>query len=66
MVSFDIVSLYTNVPIKETLVIVQYLLKKDVNLKDRTLIPILNIMELLSTCLKSHYFQVNGNFFQTK
>lgn len=64
MVSFAIVSLHTNVPIKETLIIVQDLLKKYGTLKNFTLIPISNIMELLSTCLDSNYFQLNENFFK--
>ena len=39
LVSFDVTSLYTNVPIKETLLIIKTLMENDADLQNKTNIP---------------------------
>ena len=39
LVSFDVTSLYTNVPIKETLVIIKTLMENDADLQNKTNFP---------------------------
>ena len=47
LVSFDVESLFTNVPVPETLKIIEDRLSKDETLGDRTNLPVNVIMELL-------------------
>ena len=56
LVSFDIVSLFTNVPIDESLTIVRNKLESDETLSERSPLSVKAIMELLEICLKSTYF----------
>ena len=48
MVSFDVVSLFTNVPTDETLAVVRVKLAADLLLEERTCTPIDNLMEMLT------------------
>lgn len=66
MVSFDVVSLFTKVPTPQALAEVRRRLESDKTLKDRTVIPIDNIMELLTFCINTTAFQINDNFYQQK
>lgn len=64
LVSFDVVSLFTNVPVDKTLVILRTRLENDSDLATRTNLSVGTILELLTVCLKSTYFQLNDAFFQ--
>ena len=64
MVSFDIVSLYTNVPVDDALEVISALLKDDDSLGDRTSIPASDICLLTEFCLRSTYFQFKNDFFE--
>lgn len=64
MVSFDVVSLFTNVPVDKTLHIIKQRLENDGTLHNRTTLSVNTIMELLTLCIKTTYFQLNNNFFQ--
>ncbi|KAJ8911005.1 hypothetical protein NQ315_011270 [Exocentrus adspersus] len=64
LVSFDVVSLFTNVPVDKTLSIVRNKLENDNNLKDRTKLNVSVFMELLTLCIKTTYFQLENDFYQ--
>ena len=51
LVSFDVVSLFTNVPVDKTPNIVRYELENDINLGERTTLSINTILELLTFCV---------------
>ena len=58
MDSFDMVSLFTRVPVDEALLVLSHRLQQDETLKERTSIPIPDLCTLVELCLKSTYFQV--------
>lgn len=62
-VSFDVESLYTNVPLEESLEIIKKTLRDDVLLHERTELPLEGIMDLLECCLRNSYFQVKDKFY---
>ena len=64
MVSFDVTSLFTQVPIDEALKVVKARRTKDPTLVDRTSIPVPQLVELIELCLRSTYFQFQNNFFE--
>ena len=63
MVSFDVVSLFTNVSIQESL---QLLLQKDEELENRTELSLERFSNLLELCLSSTYFCYRGFFYTQK
>ena len=64
LVSFDVVFLCTNVPIKEAVDTIRERLWKDVSLEMRTPLSPKKIAELLELCLMSTYFSYNGEFYE--
>lgn len=64
MLSFDVVSLFTKVPIAEALVTISDLLSQDESLEERTAIPAEDICALTELCLRSTYFEFQGRFFE--
>ena len=54
--SYDVPALFTSVPEDPALRVIKDLLEKDPTLKDRTVLPIENIILLLEFCLKTHTF----------
>ena len=64
MVSFDIVSLYTNVPIDDALDVISCLLHDDSTLEDRTAISVADICQLTELCLRSTYFKFQNDYFE--
>ena len=64
MVSYDVRALFTSVPIKPALGIIEKLLKEDHDLQKRTSMSIPNIMDLLEFCLRSTYFTYRGKFYE--
>ena len=66
MVSFDVVSLFTNVPTDEALSIVRTRLESDETLAQRTTIPTDDIMELLTFCVTTTAFQLGDYCQQTE
>ena len=64
MVSYDVKALFTSVPIKPALEIIEKLLKEDQDLQKRTSMSISNIMDLLEFCLRSTYFTYRGKFYE--
>ena len=64
LVSFDVVSLFTKVPIDEAMEVVAMRLKDDDTLVERTSIPADDIISLASLCLKSTFFQFEDQFYE--
>ena len=64
LVSFDVQSLFTNVPVAETLSIIERRLGEDETLTERTNIPIPTIMEFFSICVNTTYFQFQDTFYK--
>ena len=66
MVSFDVSSLFTNVPIVEAIDIIRDRLEEDDSLEDRTPLSPHRVAELLQLCLRSTYFSFNGEFYEQR
>jgi hypothetical protein len=66
LVNFDVVSLFTNVPVDETLQIIENKLHNDDKLAEPSILQLEAIMEMLEVCLRTTYFQVDDKFFQQK
>ena len=64
MVSFDVKSLFTNVPINDVLVILMERLQLDETLVDRTAMDPLSVCHLTELCLHSTYFAFQGQIYQ--
>ncbi|GJQ75454.1 hypothetical protein Trydic_g17544 [Trypoxylus dichotomus] len=63
LVSFDVTSLFTNVPTVAALAIVKNRLSRDTKLDERTSLSVEAIIELLSTCVNTTYFQVDNKLY---
>ena len=64
MVSFDVTALYTNVPIKDTLLIIKDLLENDSNLHTKTKLPLTELLEITEFLLTKTWFLFNGRFLR--
>lgn len=63
IVSYDVISLFTNIPIDEMMTVIKTKLENDNMLANRTTLSPSSIMELLDVCVKNSYFQYNNSFF---
>ena len=66
MVSFDVESLFTNVPIKGAVKAALCKLENNPGLADRTNLTSTQIADLLNFLLRSTYFQYNGSIYEQK
>ena len=64
IISYDVTSLFTSVPIKPVLDIIQQRLTKDQDLHKRTSMTIKQIISLLEFCLNSTSFVFQGQYYQ--
>ena len=64
MVSFDVSSLFTKVPVDEALSIVQQKLEQDTSLTERTSLEVPSIMGLLRFCFQTTYFVYGDRLYQ--
>ena len=64
LVSFDVSSFFTNVPVDEAISVIRRKLGEDGTLGDRTSLSPERIAELLGMCLKSTYFSYGGSFYE--
>ena len=64
MVSFDVVSLFTRVPVDDALQVISRLLQEDTTLTGRTSIPPDDLCALIQLCLEATYFHFRGAFYQ--
>ena len=65
-VSFDVTSLFTNVPIEEAVRVIRDKPREDEDLVERTPLSPDRVAELLSLCLKSIYFSFGGEFYEQR
>jgi hypothetical protein len=65
-VSFEVVSLVSNVPVDKALEVIIDKLNNDDTLAERSALQVEAIMELLEVCLRTTYFQVDDKFLQQK
>ena len=64
MISFDVKSLFTNVPILEALHVIRRQLESDDTLPSRSTLSTSSIVELLHICLTTTYFSFEGQYYQ--
>ena len=64
LASFDVVSLFTRIPVDEALLVLSHRLQQDDTLKERINIPIPDLCTLVELCLKSMYFQFGKSFYE--
>ena len=64
LLSFDVVSLFTKVPIDEALEVISQRLNDDDTLTERTMLEVEDICSLIELCLKSTYFQYRDQFYE--
>ncbi|KAL9971531.1 hypothetical protein ACROYT_G017705 [Oculina patagonica] len=64
LVSFDVVSLFTSIPVELAIQVAKDLLSNDVTLQDRSTIPVSDIVDLLDFCLSTTNFKYNNNHYQ--
>ena len=62
--SYDVSVLFTSVPVDPVLRVIKDLLEKDPTLKDRTALPVEDIILLLEFCLKNTYFSFQDQFYE--
>ena len=66
MMSFDVKSLFTSIPIQTTLNIIKKLLEEDTSLHQRTTMAVYHIHCLLEFCLTNTYFSFQGKLYEQK
>ncbi len=64
LVSFDVISLFTKIPVDLAIRVARKRLRQDVTLSQRTSMPIEDIIDLLSFCLNTTYFVFDGIYYQ--
>ena len=64
LISFDVVSLFTNVPVDETCNIIKQKLLDDISLHERTQLSVDEIIDLLKLCLSNTCFQWRDSFYE--
>ena len=66
LVSFNVTSLLTNVPVDEEERVIRDRLQNDRTLSDRTTLSSDRVAELLEVCLWSTYFSREGAFYEQR
>jgi hypothetical protein len=66
LVSFDVVSLFSNVPVDEGLKIIRNKLHNDNTSAELSVLQFEAIIELLEVCLRTTYFRAEDSFFKQK
>lgn len=64
LLSHDVVPLFTNVPLQETLKVIEDRLKLDQSLKDRTILTVSDIMDLLRFVTSMTYFSFQDQIYE--
>ena len=64
LVSFDVVSLFTDIPVDLAIKVAAKRLRQDVTLLQRTSLPVDDIIDLLSFCLNTTNFVFEGCYYQ--
>ena len=63
LVSFDVVSLFTKIPVVLAINVAEKRLKQDASLGQRTSLPVEDLIDLLSFCLNTTQFAYNGTYY---
>jgi hypothetical protein len=63
LISYDVSSLFTNVPVNESVEIIRHRLENDVSLPSRTSMTATQVADLLHLCLSTTYFTYNQRFY---
>ena len=63
-VSFDVASLFTQVPVNEALKVLEERLSADDTLRERTCVSVPQLTELIKICLRATFFQFQGTFYE--
>ena len=66
LVSFDVESLFTNVPIDKSVQVIRGLLRNDSSLEERTAMDADRVAELVEVCPSSTHFCFQHKFYQQK
>ena len=64
LISYDVSSLFTCIPTKDALKVIENKLSHDQTLPERCPLSILQLLDLLSFCLDTTYFQFEGTYYQ--
>ena len=64
LVSFDVVSFFTKIPVELAIEVVIKRLTEDVSLERRTSLPVDFLIDLFSLCLNTTYFLYDGTYYQ--
>ena len=64
LVSFNVVSLFTKVPVNEAMVVIEEMLEKDESIDERTTMSPGEVCRLTSLRLRSTYFRFKDDFFE--
>jgi hypothetical protein len=64
LISFDVVSFFTNALVDEALQVIRNKLHNDDALAEPSVLQVEAIMKLLEVCLRTTYFQVDDKLFQ--
>ena len=64
LVSFDVVSLFTKIPVDLAIKVAEKRLKQDASLGQRTSLAVEDLIDLLSFCLNTTQFTYNGTYYQ--
>ena len=64
MVSFDVKSLFTSIPVDLALTITKGRLQQDQNLAERTNMSVTNVMKLLDFVLTNNYFKHDSHHYK--
>jgi len=60
LLSFDVVSLFTSIPVELAIQVATDVLSKNATLQDRSTIPVDDIVDLLDFCLSTTNFKYNN------
>jgi hypothetical protein len=66
LASFDVVSLFTNIPVTEAVQVIEHRLVDDSSLRERTSWDVKTLCELISFCLTNCYFRFGSSFYVQK
>ena len=66
LVSYDVLALFTAIPVPTALTVINNKLAEDTKLNERSELSVEQVIELLDLCRSSTYFIYNKQFFQQK
>jgi hypothetical protein len=64
LISLDVVSVFTNIPVDLAINVATKRLRQDASLLQITSLPVEDIIDLLSFCLNTTYFLFEGCYYQ--